>query len=672
MKGSMKRWSLPLVTAAIVWAAPVMAQQPDGCKGCGEGVERVEYEEALRRERQRVRLQLAQVRAQLAAPNLDVHVEKALREAESKIRNYDRELVLRLAYARGPARGVRVEQIMRPADGYLGVTYSGAQIVVSTRDGLVAHHSGYPVIESVEPGSPAYRAGLEAGDTVIAYNGDDLIRHDVVLSKLLKPGSRVRVKVRRAGTVREVEVLITRRPQALATDVFRVRVAPRQPGAVGGRMTSSASSRTVTGTQGVTPAPAPVSPAPTAAAAPVIWGPSTTSAVAGAEIVRLNAALGETFGVKAGVLVLNVGSGTPAERAGLRGGDVIVAAGGTPVTAPQALSLAVRRATDRQVSLEVVRKARKQTVVLRWCAADGAPGPLPGRPRRSDDDDLHAAIPGTALRRAIVGDRAGLAVPRHVDPGRVDAFGDQRRAHRLRAPFRQSLVGKLGPDGVGVPLDGDTALAILAEDGCDRSDLGARARRQVRLSAGEKSLPEHDREPSLRFPDLGDIRDQSVEVEQRLVAQALRFGGASFGRPRGGLELRGALAGSRSIGLGRHAGRGFGAPGRVRGIRLTTEALDLGAAQLLAGRLLEPAPLGLRLTSGLLAAKPVLLGLTSRLLTPEPILLDLALALGREPVGLALAADARKLVGARTFPLLREALGFRCPLGEEARFRVPR
>jgi S1-C subfamily serine protease len=105
---------------------------------------------------------------------------------------------------------------------------------------------------------------------------------------------------------------------------------------------------------------------PPAAAGPVIWGPSATSAIAGAEIVRLNEALGETFGVKSGVLVLNVGSGTPAERSGLRGGDVIVSANGNPVAAPQAMSLAVRRARDRQVSLEIVRKSKKQTVVLRW------------------------------------------------------------------------------------------------------------------------------------------------------------------------------------------------------------------------------------------------------------------------------------------------------------------
>lgn len=351
-----------ILVAVALLARPAEARQA-GCTTCADSVQRVEYHRALTRERARMRTQLADVRAQLAQGNLDVHVEKALREAESKLQLYDRELTLRLASASGSVRGVRIQQILRPADGYLGVTYSGNQVIVSTRDGLVAHHGDYPVIESVEPGSPAYRAGLEAGDTVIAYNSEDLLRQDVVLSKLLKPGAQVRVTVRRGGSVRDVEVLVAQRPQALAaapwpgtspTQGAQVVFAPRtvspspaKPGAV---------------SAGVT-AVAPSAPASAAPPTPVIWGPT---AVAGAEIVRLNEALGETFGVKAGVLVLNVGRGTPAERAGLRGGDVIVGANGTQVTVPQALLLAVRRATDRQVSLQIVRKQKRQTVDLRW------------------------------------------------------------------------------------------------------------------------------------------------------------------------------------------------------------------------------------------------------------------------------------------------------------------
>jgi serine protease Do len=356
--------SLFAILVGLALAGTPLAAQQSRCSGCADSVERVDYARALERERSRVRAQLAQVRSQLAAPNLDVHVEKALREAESKILLYDRELRLRLAYTGGTVQGVRVQALRRPADGYLGVTYSGNQIVVSTADGLVAHHADYPVIESVEPGSPAYRAGLEAGDTVIAYNSEDLLRQDIILSKLLKPGAQLRVTVRRNGNMRDVDVLVGRRPQTLGADILEVTVPSRTV-----KVVSSGTPVAPKPPKGKSePAPpqptnAPTPPAPTG---PVIWGPSATSAIAGAEIVRLNEALGETFGVKAGVLILNVGNGTPAERAGLRGGDVIVSANGNPVTAPQALSLAVRRARDRQVSLEIIRKTRKQTLVLRW------------------------------------------------------------------------------------------------------------------------------------------------------------------------------------------------------------------------------------------------------------------------------------------------------------------
>src|SRR5688500_16345991 len=358
--GSVMRSAFAILVGLALAGTTLGAQQPR-CSGCADTSERVEYARALQRERSRVQSQLAQVRTQLAAPNLDVHVEKALREAETKILMYDRELRMRLSYATGTVQGIRVQQLRRPTEGYLGVTYSGNQIVVSTADGLVAHHADYPVIESVEPGSPAYRAGLEAGDTVIAYNSDDLLRHDIVLSKILKPGSQLRVTVRRSGNVRDVDVLVGRRPQMLGGDVLQVTVPSRSVKVVSsGTPVAPKPPRGRQEPAPAQPAPAPAAPTP---ASPVIWGPSATSAIAGAEIVRLNEALGETFGVKSGVLVLNVGHGTPAERAGLRGGDVIVSANGNEVTAPQALSLAVRRARDRQVSLEIIRKSRKQNVV---------------------------------------------------------------------------------------------------------------------------------------------------------------------------------------------------------------------------------------------------------------------------------------------------------------------
>ena len=87
--------------------------------------------------------------------------------------------------------------------------------------------------------------------------------------------------------------------------------------------------------------------------------------VAGARVQRF-AALKEYFGVDSGVLVLSVVPGTPAARAGLRDGDVIVRAGGKTVTDPGRLSRQIERASGNSLSLEIVRQRKKQTIVLKW------------------------------------------------------------------------------------------------------------------------------------------------------------------------------------------------------------------------------------------------------------------------------------------------------------------
>jgi hypothetical protein len=55
-------------------------------------------------------------------------------------------------------------------------------------------------------------------------------------------------------------------------------------------------------------------------------------AVAGAELAELNPGLAEYFGVMNGVLVLDARDGTPAARAGIQAGDVIVRVNGTAVS----------------------------------------------------------------------------------------------------------------------------------------------------------------------------------------------------------------------------------------------------------------------------------------------------------------------------------------------------
>ena len=57
---------------------------------------------------------------------------------------------------------------------------------------------------SVAPGSPAARAGVTAGDEVVAVNGDEL--RDVIAYQLHVDGARVELDLRRGGLERTVVV----------------------------------------------------------------------------------------------------------------------------------------------------------------------------------------------------------------------------------------------------------------------------------------------------------------------------------------------------------------------------------------------------------------------------------------------------------------------------------
>jgi hypothetical protein len=82
------------------------------------------------------------------------------------------------------------------------------------------------------------------------------------------------------------------------------------------------------------------------------------TAIAGAELSELNPGLAEYFGVLDGVLVLNAREGTPAERAGIRAGDVIVQVNGADVR-----SIAdIRRAVQPSAPLQMRLMRRGQAV----------------------------------------------------------------------------------------------------------------------------------------------------------------------------------------------------------------------------------------------------------------------------------------------------------------------
>jgi len=93
---------------------------------------------------------------------------------------------------------------------------------------------------------------------------------------------------------------------------------------------------------------------------------SSPMVIAGATIVRTNADLRETFGVKSGVLVLDVARGSPAYSSGLKGGDVIVAVGRVAVESPASIQRAIETADGTELPLRIIRKKKEQSLTLRW------------------------------------------------------------------------------------------------------------------------------------------------------------------------------------------------------------------------------------------------------------------------------------------------------------------
>lgn len=90
-------------------------------------------------------------------------------------------------------------------------------------------------------------------------------------------------------------------------------------------------------------------------------------AVAGAEFAELNPDLARYFrGASEGLLVLQVVHGTPAARAGLRPGDVVVTGNGEVLSTVEKLRSLIALRADRPVTLEVVRNGRSRTLTLAW------------------------------------------------------------------------------------------------------------------------------------------------------------------------------------------------------------------------------------------------------------------------------------------------------------------
>ena len=90
------------------------------------------------------------------------------------------------------------------------------------------------------------------------------------------------------------------------------------------------------------------------------------NSLAGVQLLALSPESSRRFGVEHGILVNQVAPGTPGRKAGLQGGDILISADSVDIRSIQQLQRVIYNASDRVVTLVIMRDRKRETVQLRW------------------------------------------------------------------------------------------------------------------------------------------------------------------------------------------------------------------------------------------------------------------------------------------------------------------
>jgi serine protease Do len=216
---------------------------------------------------------------------------------------------------------------------FVGGTYLGVNLaeIDANRAKELKLKEDYGVeITRVEENSPAEKAGVKPGDVVLEYNGQRVEGMEQFgrMVRETPPGREVKLTISRNGATQALGAVLGSRksrfpvnfPPGFEVPEFRMPDIPQ------------------------------------------IYT-ATRSAMLGVEAESLGSQLAVYFGVKEGVLVRSVLDNTPAQKAGIKAGDVITKVDGMAVTTPSELSSAVRMANAKKTyAIELIRDRKPVTV----------------------------------------------------------------------------------------------------------------------------------------------------------------------------------------------------------------------------------------------------------------------------------------------------------------------
>lgn len=239
---------------------------------------------------------------------------------------------------------------MRPA-AHLGATLQDVGPDDVARLKLDAERGA--LVKDVRAESPAARAGLEAGDVIVRYQGET-VQSVAQLARLVAetpPGRTISLDVRRGDASKTLSATLDEGRRDLAFGDFDLPEPPLPPEAPGlgsfGLDEMVGKARAMARKHGL-----------------VEGGPPRL----GLTFQEISGQLARYFKlpVEAGLLVSSVEDGGPADTAGLRAGDVILKVGGRDVRDAEALREEVLRAEGgRDLSVAVQRDGKTLELSVR-------------------------------------------------------------------------------------------------------------------------------------------------------------------------------------------------------------------------------------------------------------------------------------------------------------------
>ncbi len=211
---------------------------------------------------------------------------------------------------------------------------------------------GRVMIIGIEKESPAELAKLKRGDIVLEFEGKEVTSFEMLRDEIRKrkPGEGVTLKIERNGKTRNVKVRLGEYSEESGWREFEFKfprlfppLKPPKP-----------------------PTAPPVPSQPPVPRAPRVfsWGLEQRKFI-GVYLQPLNRELSEYFGVEKGrgLLIATIREDSPAEKVGLKIGDVIVKADGVRVQRTEQLSGIIQdKEKGNRIKIEFLRDKKKRTV----------------------------------------------------------------------------------------------------------------------------------------------------------------------------------------------------------------------------------------------------------------------------------------------------------------------